>query len=323
MFKGARMFAFRSAIGGLTVVGALAGWVIVGAGQEPNRTPLPFEPLGSTGEAVFPAVEGWYENEDGSFTLLVGYFNRNDEGALDIPFGPNNRIEPGGPDRGQPTHFLPGRHYGVFTIRFSKEDASANRRLTWTIVANGQTATVGLGIAANYTVEPFRKGGDGNTPPVIKFTADGPEFKGPPTQIHQTLEAAVGQPLTLRLWVNDAGPTITFRQPEPAAGRGAPPAAGRGGAPGAGGGRGGRGGGPQAAATLTWYKHSGPGEVKFGENPLRAMERVYTELTTTATFSAPGTYIVRAQVNDSSGNGGGGDQCCWTNGLVRVTVRAQ
>jgi len=29
----------------------------------------------------------------------------------------------------------------------------------------------------------------------------------------------------------------------------------------------------------------------------------------------------RAQVNDSSGDGGGGDQCCWTTAHVRVIVK--
>jgi hypothetical protein len=45
--------------------------------------------------------------------------------------------------------------------------------------------------------------------------------------------------------------------------------------------------------------------------------------TTTATFTAPGDYILRAQANDVSGEGGGGFQCCWTNAHVRVTVAAQ
>ena len=39
----------------------------------------------------------------------------------DIPIGPNNRIEPGGPDMGQPTHFLPGRQYGMFSIPVPRE----------------------------------------------------------------------------------------------------------------------------------------------------------------------------------------------------------
>jgi hypothetical protein len=42
--------------------------------------------------------------------------------------------------------------------------------------------------------------------------------------------------------------------------------------------------------------------------------------TVIATFSGPGEYILRAQSNDSTGEGGGGFQCCWTNAHVKVTV---
>ena len=34
----------------------------------------------------------------------------------------------------------------------------------------------------------------------------------------------------------------------------------------------------------------------------------------------PADYTLRAVANDYSGDGGGGFQCCWTNGLVKVTV---
>jgi hypothetical protein len=47
----------------------------------------------------------------------------------------------------------------------------------------------------------------------------------------------------------------------------------------------------------------------------------YVEAATTATFAAPGEYVLRAQVNDDSGDGGGGDQCCWTTAHVRVIVK--
>jgi hypothetical protein len=40
-----------------------------------------------------------------------------------------------------------------------------------------------------------------------------------------------------------------------------------------------------------------------------------------ATFGAPGEYILRLEANDSTGVGGGGFQCCWTNVQVGVTVK--
>jgi hypothetical protein len=41
---------------------------------------------------------------------------------------------------------------------------------------------------------------------------------------------------------------------------------------------------------------------------------------TTATFSEPGKYILEVVANDATGDGGGGFECCWSNGLVTVTV---
>ena len=100
----------RFATAAMAVAVAAASLVLYGSEQ--TRTPpqgILMEPLGAAGEAVFPAFEGWGPVKDGSQVLLIGYFNRNKEQALDIPIGPNNRIEPGGPDYGQPTHFQTGR----------------------------------------------------------------------------------------------------------------------------------------------------------------------------------------------------------------------
>ena len=55
------------------------------------------------GEPVYPAFEGWYQNADGTNTLLIGFFNPNGEQTLDIPVGENNYFAPGPQDRGQPT----------------------------------------------------------------------------------------------------------------------------------------------------------------------------------------------------------------------------
>src|SRR5947208_7683681 len=101
---------------------------------------LPLEPLKDSGQGVTPAYEGWFKNPDGSFTLLLGYYNRNLKQTLDIPVGPDNRIEPGGPDQGQPTHFLPRRQWGVFAVRVPAD--FGDKKLTWTIVANGKAASV-------------------------------------------------------------------------------------------------------------------------------------------------------------------------------------
>ena len=65
--------------------------------------------------------------------------------------------------------------------------------------------------------------------------------------------------------------------------------------------------------------------MKFADDVIRLFNGGDTdkvmEATTTATFSASGDYMLRAQVNDDSGDGGGGEQCCWTNALVKVTVK--
>src|SRR5271166_5293224 len=105
---------------------------------------LPMEPLHDSGQSVTGAFEGWFQNPDGSFSILLGYFNRNLKEKLDIPIGPNNRIEPGGPDQGQPTHFLPRRQWGVFTLTVPKD--FGDKKLTWTLVAHQQTTVIPMSL---------------------------------------------------------------------------------------------------------------------------------------------------------------------------------
>src|SRR5512138_2259612 len=63
----------------------------------------------NSGQDIQPYFEGWIRNKDGSFDMVFGYLNRNWQEELPIPAGPDNMVEPGGPDRGQPTYFLPRR----------------------------------------------------------------------------------------------------------------------------------------------------------------------------------------------------------------------
>src|ERR1700752_1624881 len=104
--------------------------------------------------------------------------NRNTTQALDIPIGPDNRIEPGGPDLGQPTHFLPGRQHGMFTITVPK-DFTPEQRLAWPIVVNGEMKAIPLRLHPDYVVSPFVDVEVKNTPPVLRFEENGAAIQGP------------------------------------------------------------------------------------------------------------------------------------------------
>ena len=95
------MQPFRHIAIALTAVAACSIIAPVAEAQIP-RAPLALEPTGSTGEAIWPAYESWSRNEDGTVTLLLGYYNRNDE-VIEIPIGDDNRMGPGDADNGQPT----------------------------------------------------------------------------------------------------------------------------------------------------------------------------------------------------------------------------
>ena len=135
------------------------------------------EPRKQFGAGVTGAFEGWFTDKDGSRGFLVGYYNRNSRQTLDVPIGPDNRIEPGGPDMGQPTHFLPGRQYGMFVVPVPKT-FGPNDRLTWTIVANGQSASIPLRLHPDYVIEPFSEIAVGNTPPAVRFEEKGTRDSG-------------------------------------------------------------------------------------------------------------------------------------------------
>src|SRR5579872_3616754 len=116
---------------------------------------LPLEPRHEAGASITGAFEGWFKNPDGTFSLLLGYFNRNSQQTLDIPIGPDNRIEPGGPDRGQPTHFLPGRQWGLFAVKVPAD--FGDNKITWTLVANGQTQVIPASLKVDYEISPFEE----------------------------------------------------------------------------------------------------------------------------------------------------------------------
>jgi hypothetical protein len=285
------------------IVSALAGSALISGQQQP----LPSEPPRSFGASITGSFEGWFKNDDGSFSFLVGYLNRNRAQEVDVPIGPNNRIEPGGPDQGQPTHFLPGRHVGVFMVTVPK-DFTPQQRLTWTITVNGQTNSIPFRLNTDYNVSPFEishSKTQGNTPPIIRFAEKGATARGPIAMVAKPLETrttSVATPLELTTWADDdarysSGTNAPLRNPPP-------------------------------PVALTWSQFRGPGKVTFdkAKPELQKLkggnvgEPFSGKGVTTAKFSAPGDYILEVVANDYSGEGGGGEICCWTTAMVKVTV---
>ena len=273
-----------------------------GQGQLPSQLPLSLG-LRERGSSVTGAFEGWFKTKDGGTALLIGYMNRNSKQEFDLPVGPNNRIEPGGPDMGQPTHFQSGRYWGVFTIKLPKD--FGDKKLTWTIVANGFTNAITLHTKTDYILEPYEDAASKNTPPMLKFSATGSGVSGPPEGLAASLTAVVGEPLPLNVWATDepakTGNARTFGPPAETTPGGKPA--------------------PPPPPSLKWSMFRGPGAVTFNPFNPKADRDKAGEAATTATFSAPGEYILRVQANDATGEGGGGFQCCWTNAHVKVTVK--
>jgi hypothetical protein len=279
--------------------GAAAGLAVVttwaiGAGAQTPQPTLPLTPQRERGASITPAFEGWYPNPDGSFSMLLGYYNRNSKQALDIPVGPNNRVEPGGPDQGQPTYFESGRQWGVFVVKVPKDFGT--KAITWTIVSNGETQSVPFTLNKGYPISPYKELGMGNQPPVLAFSQDGAKVTGPPLASSASYTGTVNQPVAISVWVED------------------PKAPG-----GAEGGGLGRGFSP-LVASVSLHKFRGPGKVTF-DKARTSVNKQGDMISIAATFDAPGDYTLRVQANDESGEGGGGFQCCWTNTYVKVTVR--
>jgi hypothetical protein len=300
----AREHSERAAVAVLRLGAALAAlvlltsWPAVSAAPQKPST-LPLDPQRERGASISPAYEGWFPNADGSFSLLIGYYNRNAKEALDIPIGPNNRLSPGDADQGQPTHFEVGRQWGVFVVKVPKDFGT--KTLTWTIVANGEEQSVPFTLNKGYPISPYKELGMGNQPPVLAFSAGGAKVTGPPIGIAASYAGAVNQPVTIAMAVDDPKAPGDEATAAAAASFGRPVA---------------------KVATVSFHKYRGPGTVKFDKARI-PVDKPGDMITTSATFSAAGDYTLRVQANDESGEGGAGFQCCWTNAYVKVTVKGE
>ena len=120
------------------------------------------------GQSIHPAFEGWWPNDDGSFTFWFGYMNSNWEEEFDVPFGPDNYfafseprelddlarddLVPAEVDQGQPTHFYPRRNPFLFTIRVPAD--FGEQELVWTLTTHGRKNRAYASLRADYRMDP-------------------------------------------------------------------------------------------------------------------------------------------------------------------------
>jgi hypothetical protein len=285
-------------LGLFCAAGLMAGGVLVSA-QVPAAIP---EPRRGAGASVTGAFEGWYYNPDGSRAFLVGYYNRNQQQELDIPIGPSNHIDPGGPDMGQPTHFLTGRQWGMFSVPVPR-DFKPTDSYVWELTANGQTTKIPLRLHADYVMSPFTEISVGNTPPSIRFEENGKSTQGPVATMATAVSrnASLASPFALTFWVVDdtkytSGTSAPMSRPRP-------------------------------PVTARWSKYRGSGTVTFEKTTpevekLQSGEGAFSgRATTNVKFSEAGDYVLHLTANDYSGDGGGGFGCCWSTALVKVSVK--
>ena len=247
--------------------------------QAPLPTELPTVRFNS-GQDIVPYFEGWIRNPDGTFDLVFGYFNRNWKQELVIPPGPGNKIEPGAPDQGQPTYFLPRRQRWIYRLRVPAD--FGNKEVSWTITANGRSETAYGNLLASEEINDRVVSSNGNLDP-----GEGDPNEPPSIIIPKNLNATVSTPLQLQATVRDDG------LPKPR-----PPKPARATSSGAFGAQINSSPAQQRGLTLRWIQYGGPGKARF--ESAEPVPVTNGQTSTTVRFTEPGTYRLRAIANDGA-----------------------
>ena len=255
---------------------ALALALIVLATTTNTRSQMKY----ARGQNVAPVFEGWERNPDGTFNMVFGYLNRNYEEEVDIPIGPNNRIDLDGDDRGQPTHFYPRRQRFVFKVVVPR-DWDKNRKLVWTLTSRGRTDMAKGWLQLEWELNPgvFSENSGGG---VLEEGNQAPVMEGSPGQT-----VTLPNPLTLRISAIDDGlPKPPLRRSTAATATPAPTPANP---------------DPRRRTQglrIRWIQYRGPGKATFDPDSVPAVYGKPVDLTTKVSFSAPGTYLLRAIASD-------------------------
>jgi len=238
----------------------------------------------SRGQNIQPVFEGWERNNDGSFSMVFGYLNRNYEEEPVIATGASNSISPGPADQGQPTHFYPRRQQFVFKVQVPTD--WGEKDLVWAVTHNGRTD-----YAYGHLLPVWEMDGG-----VMRLNRGSGSGEGYADNQHpfvsvddgsDALEVTLPNSLEIAVIAGDDGvpppnPRLAERNPR----RGPKSQAIV---------------DPRNAATtglaVTWLHWRGPGQVTFAPQVPEIGEG--GRAVTTVSFTEPGTYVLQAVADDT------------------------
>ena len=255
-----------------------------------NPEPLSFK--FDRGQDVQPIYAGWARKPDGGYAMYFGYINRNYVETPAAPVGPDNRFEPGAPDRGQPTVFNTRIHTEAFHVDVPAD--WGNQELVWMVTVHGKTERAVGWLEPEWEIDPIYHGKARdaeslkNTPPVLTVASEATASVAAPLVLTATVtddglpvprkgppKRAVGQETPPTLKPDPNQPEIVLSVPEVATRRGAF-------------------GVPQGLL-LSWIVWRGQGNAQFDQGTIPVKDQ---KATVEVTFPEPGTYILRGTAND-------------------------
>ena len=262
---------------------------------------LPYMLKYNKGQNVQPIFQGWSRNPDGTYEMHLGYLNRNYLEELHIPIGPDNNIEPGGPDQGQPTYFYTRNNRQIFSVTVPAD--FGNQELIWNLTIRGRTEQAVGWLQPEWEIDPDTGGRQlgeearRNAPPAVTLSApasvslqdkltltanvtdDGLPTPRGSRQLQRN--RAVGQEIPPILVPPEGTPEPPTNLPQlnvNARGRQSRPS-------------------PPEGLSVSYIVWRGPAGVKF--EPMFALAEDGTAATE-ATFTQPGEYTLQARAHDGA-----------------------
>ena len=247
------------------------------AAQQPSLPPTyGVQTRFDRGQDVVPSFDGWVRNADGTCAMVFGYLNRNYQEEPIIPPGPDNKLEPGPIDQGQPTFFLTRRHAWMFFAKVPCDWGS--KELVWSITVNGRTEKAYGSMRMEEEILPRTVQSRGNLNPGTENPNKPPVITVQPPQ-----NVAVNTADHLLASVTDDGlpkPRVPKARAETAAGTAQTNSATV----------------RRLPLNVAWMLYRGPAKAVFDPSaPILVTEG---KAAGSVRFPQPGTYVLRAVAND-------------------------